>query len=147
MNSPAIFQGQIITKNENTSTNFFKNLLLQNQWANFTKLGTKNPLVKGIQVCSNEESRPFLRGDNYDIAKIHWRNLKIFFLRITEPISTTLSAKHPLVKGIQVCSNKERRMFPKRDNYEITEIHWRNPKIFFCRTIGSISNKLGIKHP
>ena len=33
------------------------------------KLGTN-----GIQVCSNEEPRPFARGDNHEIAKKHWRN-------------------------------------------------------------------------
>ena len=34
-----------------------------------TKLGTKHPWVMGIQVCSNEGLRPFLKGDNYKIAK------------------------------------------------------------------------------
>ena len=40
------------------------NLLLQNHWANFIKLGTKHPWMKRIQVNSNE--RPCLspRGDN-----------------------------------------------------------------------------------
>ena len=71
-----------------------------------TKLGTKHPWVKGIQVCSNEGPRPFPRGDNYEIVKIHWRNLKIFS-RTTEPISTKLGTKHPWVKGIQVCSKEE----------------------------------------
>ena len=36
-----------------------------------TKPGTKYPLVKGIQVCSNEGPCPFQRGDNYEITKIH----------------------------------------------------------------------------
>ena len=27
--------------------------------------------VKGIQVCSNEGPRPFPRGDNFEIVKIH----------------------------------------------------------------------------
>ena len=36
-----------------------------------TKLGTKHPWVKGIQVCSNEGPCPFLMGDNYEIAKLH----------------------------------------------------------------------------
>ena len=52
-----------------------------------TKLGTKHPWVKGIHVCSNEEPRAFLKGDNYEIAKKtltisknlllknHWTNL------------------------------------------------------------------------
>ena len=35
----------------------------------------QHPWVKGIQVCSNEGSRPFPRGDNNVIAKILWQNL------------------------------------------------------------------------
>ena len=66
------------------------------------KLGTKHPLMKGIQVCSNEGPRPSPRWDNYEIAKIHFQNLKIFFSRTIWPISTKLGTKHPWVKGIQV---------------------------------------------
>ena len=55
-----------------TVTNF--KTLLKNHWTNLTKLGTKHPLVKGIQVCSNEGPGPFPRGDNYEIVKIHLRN-------------------------------------------------------------------------
>ena len=36
-----------------------------------TKLGTKHPWVKGIQVCSNEGPHPFLRGDNNEVEEIH----------------------------------------------------------------------------
>ena len=36
-----------------------------------TKLGTKYPWVKGSQVCANEGPRPFPRGDNFEILKIH----------------------------------------------------------------------------
>ena len=36
-----------------------------------TKLGTKYPWVKGIQVCSNEGPRPSQRGDNWEIIKIN----------------------------------------------------------------------------
>ena len=39
------------------------------------KLGTMFPWVKGIQVCSNEVPRPFPRGDNYKMAKIHWQQV------------------------------------------------------------------------
>ena len=63
--------------------------------------------MKGIQVCSNERPCPFLRGDNYEIAKLHWKNLKIFWWRTTGPISTKLGTMHPLMKGTQVCSNEE----------------------------------------
>ena len=112
-----------------------------------TKLGTKHPWVKGIQVCSNEGPRPFPRGDNNEIAKIHWRNSKIFFSRTNEPISTKLGTKHPWVKGIQVCSNEGPCSFSRGDNYKMVKIHWRNIKIFFSRTTWPISTKLGTKHP
>jgi hypothetical protein len=39
-------------------------LLLQNYWANLTRLGTNHPWGKGIQVCSNEGDLRSLRGDN-----------------------------------------------------------------------------------
>ena len=35
-----------------------------------TKLDTKHPWVKGIQVCSNKWLRPFSRGNNYQLAEI-----------------------------------------------------------------------------
>ena len=34
-----------------------------------TKLGTKHPWMKGIQIYSNEGPHHFPRGDNYEIAK------------------------------------------------------------------------------
>ena len=34
-------------------------------------------------------------GDSYEIANIHWQNLKIFFSRATVPILTKLGTKHP----------------------------------------------------
>ena len=55
-----------------------------------TKLGTKHPWVEGIQVCSNEGSRPFLRGDMSENVKLYWKYLKIFFSRTTGLISTKL---------------------------------------------------------
>ena len=51
------------------------------------------------KLCSNEGPCPSPRGDNYEIVKIHWRNLKIFLSRTTGPISTQLGTKHPCVKG------------------------------------------------
>ena len=93
-----------------------------------TKLGTKHPWVKGIQVCSNEGPRPFPRGDNYEIVKIHWWNFKIFLSRTTEPFSTKLVTKHSWVKGIQVCSNEWPRPFPRSDNCEKAKIHWQTFK-------------------
>ena len=92
-------------------------------------------------VCSNEGPRPFLRGYNNEIAKIHWRTSKIFFLRTTGPISTRFGTKHRWVMGNHVCSNEGPRSFPRGDNNEIVTIYWQTLKIIFHRT------KLSTKHP
>ena len=83
--------------------------LFQTHWANFNETWHKAFWVKGIKVYLNEGPRPFPRGDNYKIAKIHWRNLKIFS-RTIGPISTT---KHPWVTETHVCSNEGPRPFSK----------------------------------
>ena len=100
----------------------------------------------GIQICSNEGPRPFPRGDNKELAKIHWQTLKIYFLRTTGPISTKLGTMHPWVKGNQVCSNEGSLPFLRGDNNEIAKTHWRTLKILFSRTIWLILTKLGTKH-
>ena len=69
-----------------------------------------------IQDCSNEVPRPFPRGNNYEIAKIHLGNLKNVFSRTTEPISTKLGTKFPWVKGIQVYSDERLHPFPRGNN-------------------------------
>ena len=66
----------------------------------------------------------------------------ILFFRITGPISTKLGTKHPLVMGIQTCSNEEPHLFPRGDIYGQAKINWRNLKIF-SRTTGPIPTKLG----
>ena len=71
-----------------------------------TKLVTKFPWVVGIQVYSIKWTRPFPRGDNFEIAKILWRNKKKFS-RTTEPISTKLCTKHPFVQGTHGFTNKD----------------------------------------
>ena len=76
-----------------------------------------------IQVLSNEGPHPFPRGDNKEIAKIHSRTLKIFFLRTTGQISTKLGTKHSWVMGNHVCSNDGPCTFPNGDNNEIVKIY------------------------
>ena len=49
----------------------FKNLLLQNHWANFNQSWHKAALGEGDSICLNEGPRPFPRGDNYEIVKIY----------------------------------------------------------------------------
>ena len=66
---------------------------------------------------------PFPMRDNYEIAKIHWRVLKIFLSRTTGPISSKLRTNHPWDSN----SFKWRAMpFSKGDNYEKGNILWRN---------------------
>ena len=79
-----------------------KNLILQNHWANFNQTWQNASWGEG----DSSWHRPYPREDNYEIAKKHWRNQKIFFSRIIAPISTKLGTKHPWVNGIQVCSKK-----------------------------------------
>ena len=51
---------------------------------------TKQALVKGILLCSNDGQRHVLWGDNCETEKSLWRSLKIFFFRTTRQISTKL---------------------------------------------------------
>ena len=74
--------------------------------ANFNKLGTKHPWVKGIQAYSNEGQRSLPKGNNYEIAKLNWRNFKIFFSKTTGPISTKLGTKLSWIVGIQDYKNE-----------------------------------------
>ena len=111
-----------------------------------TKLGTMHPWVEGIRVCWNEGPRLFPRGDDYEIVKIHWQNLKIFFSKTTGPISTKLGTKHPLLIRTHVHSNEGFCPFQRGDIYGgKTKIHWKNLKIF-SRATGPISTKLGTTH-
>lgn len=55
-----------------------------------TKLGTKYLKGKGFQVCSFEGPVLLQRGDNQDIVKIGWGDLKIFFLRTEQPVTFKL---------------------------------------------------------
>ena len=76
-------------------------LLLHNHWTNFNQTSHKVSLGEGNS--SFEGPNPFPREDNYDIVKIHWRILEIFFSRTIGPILTKLGTKHPCVKGIKGC--------------------------------------------
>ena len=81
-------------------------------------------LGEGDSSCSNKGPHPYPKGYDNTIPVVikHWGNLKIFFSRITEPISTKLGTKHPWVKRNQVCSNEGPCPFPKGDNNEIVKM-------------------------
>jgi hypothetical protein len=53
-------------------------------------------------VSLKEVDNPSLRGDNRERVKI----LKIFFSRTSRTKSIKLGTNYPLVKRIEVCSNK-----------------------------------------
>ena len=92
-------------------------LLLQNHWANFNQTWHKAFFGDEDWSLFKWKGPPFSRRNNYEIAKIHWirkssfpkntLNLKIFFSKTMGQFQPNLNTKHPLVKGIQVCSNEE----------------------------------------
>ena len=55
--------------------------------------------------------------------------------------------KSSLGEGIQVCSNEKDFPSPRGDNCGRIKIHWKFFKIFFSRTSGLNSNKLGTNYP
>jgi hypothetical protein len=70
-----------------------------------TRLGTNHPWRKRIQFYIKEVDSPSLRGDNSERVQIHRTFLKIFS-RTSGPKSIKLGTNYPLVRRIQVCSNK-----------------------------------------
>ena len=105
----------------------FKNLLIQDMWANFNQTWHNAYLGKGFQDCSNKGPCPCPRVDHYEIVNIHWHNFKKSSLTWTTcPNSCKLSTKHLWVIGIQVCLNEGPTPFPRGENYEIAKIHWQN---------------------
>jgi hypothetical protein len=51
------------------------------------------------------------------------------------------------VKGIQVCSNKGPGPLQRGDNHKNEKLGWGHLKIFFSRTTGPISKRLGTNYP
>ena len=131
MKGQSLFLGEIIS--ENTLTKY-KIFFSSNTVPISTKFGTKHPLVKEIHVNSNEVPRPFQSRNNYVIAKIDWRSLKLIFSK------ETLGQFQPTLKkkDIQINSNEVPRSFQRRYDYEIAKKEdWQNIKIFFCKeTLG-----------
>jgi hypothetical protein len=71
-----------------------------------TRLGTDHLWRERIQVSLKEGDSPSLRGNDSKRVKIHRKFFKIFFSRTSRPKSIKLGTNYPLVKRIQVCSNK-----------------------------------------
>ena len=68
------FQGEIITEKQKYIADKIQNSKIffsRTTGPILTKLGTKHPWKKGIQICSSSNGgpHPFPKGDNYEIAK------------------------------------------------------------------------------
>jgi hypothetical protein len=61
-----------------------KNLLFQNQQANFNQTWHKSSLGKVNSRFSNKGPGPLQRGDNLKNVKVGWDHLKIFLSKTTE---------------------------------------------------------------
>ena len=79
-----------------------------------TKLSTKHPWVKGIQVCSIEGPAPFSRGDNCEIVRIHWGNLEIFSR--TQLLISTNFNKSSSSKGDSTFPKRRAKQWKYMDN-------------------------------
>ena len=101
--------------------------------------------VRGFKFVQMKCPALFQGGDNNEKAKIYWQTLKIFDSIISGLISTKLGPKLSWAKRIQIYSNEGPRPFSRGDNREKAKTHWRTFKIFFLRTTGSISTKLGTR--
>ena len=66
-----------------------------------------SPELKTQVSFSDKGPCPFPREDNYEIAKMHWQNFKIFFSRNTGSISTKLCTNNPCVKRTKGLLNKD----------------------------------------
>ena len=73
MKDHAFFQGEIITNYRK-----FKNLLLQNHWANYNQTWRKASLGEEDLSFSKLKDHTSTPGDNNQITKDYSRNLKVF---------------------------------------------------------------------
>ena len=98
MKGPILLQGEIIMKKRKYIDEIQKSSSPE-PLSQFQP-NLAQPLMKGIQVCSNEGPCSFPRGDNYEIVK--FKNLLLHWT--TEPFSIKHGTKHPWMKGIQICT-------------------------------------------
>jgi hypothetical protein len=74
-------------------------------------------------VSLNEGDRSSPRGDNSERIKIH-RKFRKIFSRTSRPRSIKLGTNYPLVKIIQVCSNKGSGPLQTGDNHRNVRKGW-----------------------
>ena len=128
------FQGEIIAKMQKYAAIFLKFFFSRTTGPISIKLGRKHPCVTGIQNYTNNDDRPFPRGDNSEMYKYNDIFLKIFFSRTTGPISFKLGTSHPQVTEFQICTSKGPSLLQRGDNHKNAQIRW-----------GLMGPQLGIK--
>ena len=101
-----------------------------------TKLDTMSSWMTRIQFCSNEMLNPFPRGDNYEIAKIHWRDLKIFFSRTADQFQPNLAQNIFGRREFKFVQMKKHSKLVKVNNFSLNQ-HYDNHMWFelFSRVI------------
>jgi hypothetical protein len=113
------------------SVNFYIcNFLSRTAGLILARLGTNHPWGGGDSNCSNERECLCPRGDNSKRVEIHLECLKIFFLRISMPISIKCGTNHPWVKGILNCLNKGPNLLLRGNNHKNGKIGSGHLKIF-----------------
>jgi hypothetical protein len=83
----------------------FKIFFSRTTWPILTRFGTNDPWRERIQMSLKEEDSPSPREDNSERVIIHRTFFKIFS-RTSRTKLIKLGTNYPLVKRIQVCSNK-----------------------------------------
>ena len=96
---PALFQGEIITKLAKIHYRNLKILVSRTTWPISTKIGTKHPWMKRIQVCFNEEPINSHRVNNvFDFPSLNQRHDIIICVYCLELFSQMSDVAHgPLV--------------------------------------------------
>jgi hypothetical protein len=76
-----------------------------------------------------------------------WGHLKILFFRTIGPILTRIGTNHPWRKRIKLFLKEGDSPSQRGDNSERVKIHRKVLKIFFSKTRGPKSIKLGTNYP
>ena len=98
-------KARVSFSDQSYQVNFSHFHLLQNPWTDFNQTWHKVSLgERSLFKCRAQPS------SREELAKIHWRNLNIFFSRTTKPISTKLGTKHPCLMRTQFCSNEGHKL-------------------------------------
>ena len=105
-------------------------LLLQNHWANFNQIWFKASLGEGDSVLFKRRARPFPRGDNYEIVKIHWQKPPKLLQNRWANFNQTWH-KAFFGEGNSNLFKWRITSFSRGDNYNVLKGYSQNFRIFF----------------